>query len=103
LTLSKEQSRQRWGQSRDLACEWDPIGVVSDNMNRDEYDCLLGPLLRLLEDKASTDEIFMYLDDEMKGHFGLPYVPTTRAFANKVKSWYENTWPNSSVQNGMRE
>ena len=103
MKLTKEQSRERWRQLRDLACEWDPVGAISIGADRDEYDCLVGPLLRLLEDNADEDALFRYLDLQMKDHFGLLYVPSTRSFSNKVKSWYEQSWPGSSVQNGLTE
>jgi hypothetical protein len=103
VKLTKGQSRERWRQLHDLACEWDPIGVISIGAGRDEYDCLLGPLLRLLEDNADEDALFHYLDLQMRDHFGLLYVPSTRSFASKVKSWYEQSWPGSSVQNGLAE
>jgi hypothetical protein len=103
VKLTKQQSRERWGELRDLACEWDPIGVISIGAPRDEYDCLLGTLLRLLEGGADEDKLFKFLDAEMKNHFGLPFVPTTRDFAKKVTGWYRTKWPDSNVQEGVVE
>ena len=55
-------SRRQWKESRDLWCEWDPIGVMSqDDWPRDEYDSYLGPTLRLLEADATAADIMKYL------------------------------------------
>ena len=103
MRLTKEQSRERWRQLRDLTCEWDPIGAISIGAPRDEYDCLLGPLLRLLEENASEEQIFQFLDNQLRSHFELPGITTTRDFANVVKSWYDSKWPASTVQSGLAE
>jgi hypothetical protein len=54
VPLSKRELRQRFSQLNALMCDWDPIGVMDDpNWPRDEYDCLVGPLLTLLQSGAS--------------------------------------------------
>lgn len=58
MTLSKQELRQRFSQLNAVMCEWDPIGVMTDpNWPRDEYECLVGPLLTLLQSGASDAEI----------------------------------------------
>jgi hypothetical protein len=58
MRLTKEQSRTRWSQARDLWWTWDPIGVGSeDNWPRDEYDAYLGPTFRLLEKGAPSKKL----------------------------------------------
>jgi hypothetical protein len=103
VKLTKAQSRQRWRQLRDLACGWDPIGVIPSGAPRDEYDCLIAPILRLLETGASEKEITQFLADQMKNHFGLKNVSDTQEFAKKVKTWYTDNWPGSTVQEGLAE
>jgi hypothetical protein len=62
MTISKEQSRERWSGLRQLFCEWDPIGVMDDpEWPRDDYDCMVGPSLRMLEAGASAADIADYL------------------------------------------
>jgi len=46
--LDKQALRQRGQQLRALLNEWDPIGVGPDGP-KDEYDCLLWPVMRQLE------------------------------------------------------
>jgi hypothetical protein len=103
MKLTNEQSRKRRQELRDSACEWDPIGVIPLGCPRDEYDCLLSPLLRLLEQNACNEQIFRFLDDELRNHFGLPLVPTTRDFASRVQAWYDSSWAGSTVQDGLAE
>jgi hypothetical protein len=101
VKLTKAQSRDRWRQLRNLACEWDPIGVIPAGAPRDEYDCLLAPILRLLETRASEKEISQFLAHEMENHFGLESVSDTKEFAKKAKAWYTDNWPDSTVHEGL--
>jgi hypothetical protein len=65
-SLSKVQSRARWSELRALLCEWDPIGVMSEpEWPRDEYDCMVAPIMRLLEVGASEENIAGYLRTEI--------------------------------------
>jgi len=58
MRLSKDQSRQRWRQMRELWNEFDPIGIMGmADWPRDEYESYLGQTLRLLESRASVDEL----------------------------------------------
>jgi hypothetical protein len=57
----KEQSREMRDEIRSiLMSEWDPIGV-NDTPEADEYDGYVGPVLNLLNARASSDEIAAYL------------------------------------------
>jgi hypothetical protein len=102
MRLSKDQSRKRWSEVRDLWLGWDPIGVMSmPNWPRDEYDSYLGPTLRLLESSASLDEIVHYLTTIELEHMGLNETAAARmkrrSFAAQLKKWYEASWPGSTV------
>ena len=95
--LSKADSRARWQELRELVCEWDPIGVMSDTTwPRDEYDCLVDGLLRRLEAKASSRKLKQFLRAELEGHFGLDSTGSdTGRFADAVKRWYDARWRNT--------
>ena len=102
MHLTKEQSRERWRQMRQLWCKWDPIGVVSlDDWPRDEYDAYLGSTLRLLEEGASRQEIADYLEQVTIGHMGLSETAGAKLdrlnFAAELREWYERGWTNSHV------
>jgi hypothetical protein len=88
--LSKEQSRARWSELRRLFCQWDPIGVMDDpEWPRDEYDCMVGPSLRMLEASATEGEIADYLHDEITQHFGLSGDRNNcRSFAKRLNAWF---------------
>jgi hypothetical protein len=92
--LSKEQSRARWSELRALLCEWDPIGVMGDpEWPRDEYDCMVGPVMRLLESDASDADIAAYLRDEIANHFGLsPEHYDFPSVARRARSWFQARW-----------
>lgn len=92
--LSKRELRERSAQLRALMCEWDPIGVMSDpRWPRDEYDCLVGPLLTLVVSGASEKEIAGHLRKEIDEHFGL--APDNYDFteiARRVHRWFDHGW-----------
>lgn len=94
MALTKEESRRRWAELRALVCEWDPIGVMEDpDWPRDEYDGMLGPLLRLLESGASESDIACHLRTEITEHFGLSAQHYDfAATAAKIRSWFLETW-----------
>ena len=97
--LSKEQSRTRSAELQKLLCEWDPIGVTnSPDWPRDEYDCMAGPILRLLENGASSFEIAAYLRHEITEHFGFPQGPFKYWFvARRFRAWFDERWSGTKV------
>lgn len=92
--LSKRELRERRAQLRALMCEWDPIGVMgSPYPPRDEYDCLVGPVLTLLAQNASEEDLVRYLRMEIDEHFGLsPDNYDFREVAKKVLRWFDRGW-----------
>lgn len=57
---------------------------------RDEYDCMVGPSLRMLEGGASDAQIAEYLHGEMTDHFGLPGdLQGWSTFAKRLTAWFE--------------
>jgi hypothetical protein len=52
---------------RRVLLDWDPIGGVPG----DEYDCMTWPLVRMLDDRASTSEISAWLHTDFAEHFSL--------------------------------
>ena len=97
--LSKAESRERWTEICELLWRWDPVGVSSDpDWPRDEYDCLAGPVLRLLESGAPQTEIADYLRHEIELHFGLdPKHYDFAAFASLLDAWFRDRWAGSIV------
>ena len=78
----------RLGELRGLLCEWDPIGVGPE-WAKDEYDCLLGPLLTELENSVSVAGLVTFLKAEL-GSLGVePPEAGVRAFAARAHVWFE--------------
>jgi hypothetical protein len=94
MLLTKLELRHRWSQLRDLMCEWDPIGIMGNpDAPRDEYDCLLGPLLTRLQSATPDADIAGYLRDELVAHFGLSSEHYDfRAVAKRVQAWFDHGW-----------
>jgi hypothetical protein len=86
--LTKEQTRRRWRELRAIVCDWDPLALMPD-APRDEYDCLVTGLMGSLERGASRSEIAVFLEHELRDHFGsdpggYDFCPVTQ----KVHDWY---------------
>ena len=92
MRLEKHDLRQRWAELRSLVNEWDPIGLIEDGAPVDEYECVVGPLLRMLEERAPQAEIAAFLGAEFDEHFGVP-IADAQVFAARAASWYEARWP----------
>lgn len=56
---------------RALLNSWDPIGVIEHGAPLDEYDCMIAPVLDLLDAGAGADGIARFLRSELGEHFGL--------------------------------
>ena len=102
MKLEKQQSRKRWNDIRNLWRQWDPIGVMDDPFAPiDEYDSYIGPCLRLLERRADVIEITEYLCYVVRDYMGLGQAGLDHSkpedFATKLKEWYSQNWPNTSV------
>ena len=92
--LTREQLRQRYAELRDLVNEWDPIGVMDDpEWPRDEYDCLVGPVLRHLEAGDARDVIVAFLTTELADHFGLDRATIRpHMFVERAATWFAARW-----------
>lgn len=91
--LTKREIRERSSQLRTLICEWDPIGVMDDTeWPKDEYDCLIGPLLTLLQSGANDEGIADYLRRELIEHFGLTPADGLASVAQRVRTWFNRGW-----------
>ena len=103
VRLSPTELRSRFSELREHLNQWDPVGVLDDpEWPRDEYDCLVGPVLRLLEAGASAAEIATFLRGELRDHFGVdPGWRPPEPLAERIVTWYHERWPGSeSVPRG---
>jgi len=89
--LEKSESRRRWAELRDLVNAWDPIGAIALGSSHDEYDDLVGPILRRLEGGAKDNEIASYLEGDASSRYGITFT-NTGSFARQVCEWYDNKW-----------
>ena len=94
LRLSKAELRARFRELRGLVITWDPIGVMADpDWPRDEYECVVGPLLCQLEAEAPMEEIAVFLHRKFTDSFGLDVSrASARAWAKEAMSWYGQRW-----------
>jgi len=51
--------------------EWDLIGVAGNPEAADEYNCMIGPLLRRLFEGADTRSLVGWIGHERSSHFGV--------------------------------
>jgi len=96
--LDKASMRQRGRELRALLNEWDPIGVMGDEASPGdtEYDDLLWPVMRLLEEGASAADIETWLARKLETDYGFkPEQGPLSLFASRAKAWYEQAWAGS--------
>jgi hypothetical protein len=95
LHLSRAELRERFRELRDLINAWDPIGVLDDpDWPRDEYEGLVGPVLRRLEAGDTPAQLAAYLRAEARDRFGLdPDGCPPEAAAARMVAWYRTRWP----------
>ena len=67
----RESAQESQSQVRHLLMEWDPLGVSDLPEAADEYDCLIGPLLRRLSDDADTRSLAQWISSERFRRFGV--------------------------------
>jgi hypothetical protein len=60
---------ERWENLRYLLNQWDFLGVA--DLVDDEYDCMVGPLVSLLDRGATAAEVSEHLWYELDDHFGV--------------------------------
>jgi hypothetical protein len=95
--LDKQALRQRGRELRGLLNEWDPIGVGGDGP-KDEYDCLLWPVMRQLEADAPPEELTAFLAAELEEHFGLPGdAERIATFVARARAWFDMSWKGTRV------
>ncbi|MCI0573967.1 MAG: hypothetical protein L0Y66_24810 [Myxococcaceae bacterium] len=98
MQLTKEQVRQRWSELQDMVVEWDPLGLIAMGSPRDEYDCLVGQLLRRLQEQEPTSAIVDYLCGEFADHFGLTVERSSiEGFVKKASDWRAERWHSPHV------
>jgi hypothetical protein len=76
-----------------LLNDWDPIGVydAETDFPNDEYDCLCHPILSRLQRGESAHEIAVFLQDDLRNHFGLnPNAADPVGFAERLVSWWRS-------------
>lgn len=71
---------------------WDFIGVFHPVKNADEYDCLIEPLLGMLQWGKDRTEISAWLWHEIEDHFGMSEESIAdadpHAFARVLTAWW---------------
>lgn len=96
--LDKQASGRRWIDLQTQVNGWDPMGLISYGAPIDEYSCLVGLLMRLLEKGEAPITIAAALDHEMVDHFGdSPRDRGSQKFAEQVSRWFNEHWHGSSV------
>jgi hypothetical protein len=96
MRLEKQESRRRWREMTQMVNAWDPIGLIEMGAPLDEYDCVVGDVMRALERKDSSEQLANFLRAHIAEHFGLPPSDPS-PFAVQAVAWYASRWPESRV------
>jgi hypothetical protein len=96
MRLSRVELRDRWRECRDLINAWDPLGVLAADPEwpRDEYECVVGPVLRALESGAGARQVARLLAAEVSEHMGVATgEDEALSCAQQLTAWYQARWP----------
>lgn len=87
---NKERTRRLQMELRQHLLAWDPIGIATVPEAQDEYDCMISPLLHQLHDGRSASEIAVWVNAELRDHFGMSTEPPERAeaLAAQLTTWW---------------
>jgi hypothetical protein len=91
--------KQRGGRGvrRILMEHWDPIGVSNAPEAADEYDAYIGPVGRMLRERAPRWQIEAYLEQTSTEHIGLEDTNESAAHrritVSRLLEWYESEDP----------
>jgi hypothetical protein len=87
VPFTKANLRKRWVELRALVNTWDPIGLIEAGAPEDEYECVVAPLLRMLEERTSEAMMSSFLSREFDEHFGVA-VKDPSDFVRRAAAWY---------------
>lgn len=75
----------------DLLNQWDPIGIMSLEAPKDEYDCFVNPILSILHKGKGKSELTNFLKKHLEDHMGLDSKDSKPdEFAEKIMSWWKS-------------
>jgi hypothetical protein len=100
--LSKEESRQRYAQGRELWNQFDPIGVfqIDVDWSKDEYEGYVGPCIRAAE-VGDEGKLVEYTSWAVFENMGLSPTDELKkavnSFASKFMEWYRSKWADTVV------
>ncbi len=72
----------------DLIDAWDPAGLLQIGAPKDEYECLVAPILSHLKRGDDPVQLATWLQSYIADHFEVS-SPDARAFAEKVWAWHQ--------------
>jgi len=96
MPSDRSRPKRLFSELRARLVEWDPIGAVGAGAPEDEYDCVVWPILRELEEGATARELASYLVAEFNDHFGVR-VEHANEFARATRAWYDHTIEDDAV------
>ena len=71
----------------DLIDSWDPVGLLKTGAPRDEYTCLVTPILNHLERGDTPEQLAGWLESHIADHFGVS-SGSARGFAERATDWH---------------
>jgi hypothetical protein len=83
----RDSAKRRMRELQELVNEWDPAGLLAIGAPKDEYDCLVGPILSRLARSATAPELAEWVTSHVADHFGVRPANPHR-FVQKVVAWY---------------
>jgi hypothetical protein len=89
--LNKKVLKRLSSELLNILNEWDPIGVLPGAGGpQDEYECLVWPIISLLQKDAGEGELMNFLDRYLTDHMGLDFVDGgSKATVVQIFDWWK--------------
>ena len=99
---NRDRTNRLQGELRTRLLAWDPVGIADAPEAQDEYDGMIGPLMRQLHAGASQIDVARWLTRKLEQDFGLPSQQEREArLATELITWWrESTGPEARPATG---
>jgi len=95
--IVKQTTTGPWRELQKAVNDWDPVGLIELGAPEDEYECLVGPLMRMLQVGSRFEEIVRYLNQHIPEHFGVSKPEGAHEFAEGIVRWFSARWKETSA------
>lgn len=90
ITMDIKKIKKAQKELRKILNEWDFL-ALGKSENDDEYDCIMNPILSLLQKGTSKTTIQIFIQKELQDHFNTNIADDElKSLIDKISQWWKN-------------